>query len=199
MYKSDLGAILSWPFVSFSVHCQAHEGEEGAVFLSICLIFHSVSCRSVCAWWSSTLGPSVSCCPPPWVEEWAEIRTSFFAHCHCGCEFMWVCLHVLLKCFFSVLLVTDFILLSLTAELMNWPKIFGQKNKKFGFRRNSLEGHNRRLKQSCLISTCQMVHFDRVRVYHTLMNSSYKETGLLGHFVCLKIASWDIMSYIWFV
>lgn len=75
-----------------------------------------------------------------------------------------------------------------------WPK-----NKKFGFRRNSLEGHNRRLKQSCLISTCQMVHFDRVRVYHTLMNSSYKETGLLGHFVCLKIASWDIMSYIWFV
>lgn len=38
-YKSDLGAIISWPFVSFSVQCQAHEGEEGAVFLSICLIF----------------------------------------------------------------------------------------------------------------------------------------------------------------
>lgn len=126
-YKSDLGAIISWPFVSFSVQCQAHEGEEGAVFLSICLIFQFRVdvCVCVCVWWSSTMGPSVSCCPPPWVEEWAEIRTSFFAHC--GCDCMWVCLHVLSKCLFSVLLVTHCILLSLNAELMNWPKIFGQK------------------------------------------------------------------------
>ncbi len=38
-----------------------------------------------------------------------------------------MCLHVLSKFVFFVLLVTHCILLSLNAELINWPKIFGQK------------------------------------------------------------------------